>query len=189
MEEWSILSSVVSYSYIQYNRHPKNFHNINIRAVSKEKYKRKSNIESEERQMLELDFGDRPENLKEEYPDVYKRIQSEILNIKRFDENLDLSTTYLERVDTTKTSKFKDKYPFLISEHGYTMGKLLNGTECQILLDTRASKSFMSKTLHSLSKFTSRMQRIQAENGQFIISLFIIPEKIDIHRHMFEIYT
>ena len=29
--------------------------------------------------MLELDFGDKPEKLKEEYLDVYKGIQSEIL--------------------------------------------------------------------------------------------------------------
>ena len=43
------------------------------------------------------------------------------------------------------------------------IGKLLNGTECQILLDTEASKSFMSKshylqckTLHSLPKFASK---------------------------------
>ena len=43
--QWSILSNVVN--HIQYDRHPNNFHNLNIRAVSKEKYKRKSNIESE----------------------------------------------------------------------------------------------------------------------------------------------
>ena len=68
MEQWSILSNVVN--YVQYNRHPKNFHNLNIRAVNKEKYKRKPNIESEERQMLELDFGDIPVKLKEEFLDV-----------------------------------------------------------------------------------------------------------------------
>ena len=36
MEQWSILSNVVN--YIQYDRHPKNFHTLNIRAVSKEKH-------------------------------------------------------------------------------------------------------------------------------------------------------
>ena len=43
MEQWSILSNIVN--YIQYDRHPKNFYNLNIRAVNKEKHKRKSNIE------------------------------------------------------------------------------------------------------------------------------------------------
>ena len=33
MEQWPILSNVGN--YIQYDRHPKNFHNLNIRAVNK----------------------------------------------------------------------------------------------------------------------------------------------------------
>ena len=48
-------------------------------------------------------------------------------------------------------------------EQGYTVGKLLDRMECQILLDTEASKSFMSKShylccksLHSLPKFASK---------------------------------
>ena len=45
MEQWSILSNIVN--YIQHNRHPKNFYNLNIRAVNKEKHKRKSNAEEE----------------------------------------------------------------------------------------------------------------------------------------------
>ena len=48
------------------------FYNLNITAVNKEKYKRNSNIEEEERQML--DSGDTPEKLKEEYLDVYEGI-------------------------------------------------------------------------------------------------------------------
>ena len=78
--------------------------------------------------MLELDFGDMSEKLKEEYFDVYKEIQSEILSSTRFDENSDLSTTYLGRVDTTRDSKIRAKEPLPISEHGYTVGKLLDGT-------------------------------------------------------------
>ena len=76
------------------------------------------------------------------------------------------------------------------------MGKLLDGTECQILLDMGASKSFMSKShylycklLHSFTKFASKMQRIQVGNGQFVSVLFIVPIIVDIHGHRFEIYT
>ena len=92
-------------NYIQYNRHPKNFYNLIIRALNKEKYKRKSNIKEEERQMLEWDFGDMPEKLKEGYLDIYDGIQFEILSTTMFDENSDLSTTYLGRVDMNRTSK------------------------------------------------------------------------------------
>ena len=83
--------------------------------------------------MLELDFGDKPEKLKE-YFDIYEGIQSEILNTTRFDEHSDLSTTYLGRVDTTKASKIKVKETFPISEEGYTVWKLLDGTECHTIM-------------------------------------------------------
>ena len=76
------------------------------------------------------------------------------------------------------------------------MRKLLDGTEYQILLDTGASKSFMSKShylhcksLHLLPKFPSKTQRTEVGNGQFINVLFIIPLIIDILRNIFEIYT
>ena len=69
-------------------------------------------------------------------------------------------------------------------------------TQCQILLDTRASKSFMSmshylhyKSLHLLPTCASKTQKIQVGNGQYVSILFIIPIIIDIHGHRFEIYT
>ena len=77
---------------------------------------------------------------------MYQRIQSEVISTTRFDENSDLSTTYLGRIDITRASKIKAEETFPISEQGYMIGKLLDGTECQILLDTGASKSFMSKS-------------------------------------------
>ena len=50
MEQWLILSNV--FNYTQYHRHPKNFHNLNIKVLNKEKSQRNSNIE-EERHMSE----------------------------------------------------------------------------------------------------------------------------------------
>ena len=51
----------------------------------------------------------------------------------------------MEMVDRSKNNKIKVEESFPISEEWYTLGKLLDGTECQMLLDTGASKSFMSK--------------------------------------------
>ena len=85
-----------------------------------------------------------PEKLREEYLDTNYAIQTEILSTARIDRNSDLSTTYVGRVDTTTASKIKVEETFLLSEQGYTVQKLLDGIECQILLDTGASKSFMS---------------------------------------------
>ena len=93
-----------------------------------------------------------PHKLHKEYLDVYEGIQSEIVNTTRFDENSDLGTTYLGRSDKTRNDKLKVEESFPISEHGYTSGKLLDGTECQLLLDTGASKSFMSKSFYMRCK-------------------------------------
>ena len=78
--------------------------------------------------MLELDFGDKTEKLKGEHLDMYKGIQSEVISPTGFNENSDLSTTYLGRIDITRTSKIKAEEIFPISEQGYMIGKLLDGT-------------------------------------------------------------
>ena len=47
---------------------------------------------------------------------MYKGIQSEVISTTRFDENLDLSTRYLSRIDTTRASRIKAEERFPISE-------------------------------------------------------------------------
>ena len=86
--------------------------------------------------MLELNFGNTPEKIKGKCLDMYKGIQSQIINTTRSHENSDLSKTYLSRLDITRGSKIKAEEKFPIPGKGYTIGKLLNGAECQILLDT-----------------------------------------------------
>ena len=127
--------------------------------------------------------------------DVYEGIHSVVVNSNRFDENSNISTTYVGRVDKGNQQKLKAEESFPISEHGYTLGRLFDVTECQLLLDTGASKSFMSKSfymqcksLHSLPTFASGIQRIQVGNGQCVSVLFIIPVIADIQGHRFEIY-
>ena len=180
MELWSVMSNVIN--YVQHSRFHSVNHTLDIKAVIKYKHK----PSTDNREFKELDFGIMPQKLQEEYMDIYEGIQSEIVSSNRFDENSDLSTTY----------KFKAEESLPISEHGHTSGRLLDGTECQLLFNTGASKSFMSKSfymqcksLHSLPKFASRTQRVQVGNGQCVSLLFIIPVIRDIHGHRFEIYT
>ena len=52
----------------------------------------------------------------------------------------DLSTTYLGKFRMTWGDNLKVEERFPIMRQGYTVGKLLDGTECWILLDTGASK-------------------------------------------------
>ena len=119
-------------------------HTLYIKAVDKYKYR----LNSDNRQFKELDFGATPQKLQEEYMDIYKGIHSEVVSSNRFDENSDISTTYLERVDKAIQHKLKAEESFPISEYGYTLGILSDGTECQLLLDMGASKSFISKSFY-----------------------------------------
>ena len=66
----------------------------------------------EQKDRIEVDFGPMQDILKGEYPDVYEGIQSEMVNTKRFDENSDLSTTYLGKSDL-KMTNLKQKSLFL----------------------------------------------------------------------------
>ena len=169
---------------------------MSVRPVNKMKNKNKGKKDEKVRPISETDFRDTSDRLKEEYLDRYDRVKSEILSTTRFDENTDLSMTYLGRVNIIRENKIIADEKFLISEQGYTTGKLLHGTKCEILLDTRASKSFMSKShylhcksLHLLPKFASKTQRIQVGNGQYVSILFMISIIVDIHSHRFEVYT
>ena len=43
----------------------------------------------------------------------------------------------------TRKTKIKAEESFSITGHGFSSGKLFDGTGCQILLDTGATKSYM----------------------------------------------
>ena len=102
----------------------------------------------EEREILNIDFGMYPYILKSKYLDTYEGIYVEMVYTNKFNENLDLSTTYLGQTRMTSDTKIKAKERFPITSQGFASGKLLDGTECQILLDTGATKSYMSKSYY-----------------------------------------
>ena len=194
MEQWSILSNVIN--YVQYSKNPKNFHAMSIKPMNKDKSSVGRREGDKDRYPSQVGLVDTSDRSTEECLDRYEGVKSEILNTTRFNENSDLDMIYLGKSSMIRNYKMVVEERFLISKQGYTTGKLLDGTECQILLDTGASKSFISKShylhcksLHSLPKFASKTQRIQVGNGQYVSVLFVIPIIIDIHGHRFEIYT
>ena len=65
---------------------------------------------------------------------------------------------------------------FPISEQIYTLGKLLDGTECQILLDIGASKSFMSKSYYMCCKSPHSLANLHQRHREFryeMVSLLV----------------
>ena len=141
MEQWSILSDNIVYvRSVGYD----DMSGVDIRMVDyqdhRKMYKKMGNKEG---LMMNIDFGESPDVLKVKYMDVYEDVFAEVVKPNRFDENVDLSTTYLGKIDMKREDIMKAEESFPISQQGFVIGKVLNGEECQVLLDTGVSKSYM----------------------------------------------
>ena len=144
------------------------FHKLNIDLMNyrqhKDLYK-----ELKEKEILKasVNFGRSSEKLKSDYLDVYEGVYAEVISTDRFDEDTNLSTTYLGQVYMTRSTEVKAEESFPITARGYTKGQLLDGTECKILIDTwvrsspTMSKSYFlqCKNLHTMPKFTSTTEK------------------------------
>ena len=99
---------------------------------------------------------------------MYEGVYTEVIGTDKFDEDTVISTTYLGQVDMTRNTEVKAEENFPMTARGYTRGQLLDGTYCDVLIDTGTSKSYMSKSyflqcklLHVMPKFISTTKRIQ----------------------------
>ena len=145
MKNWSIFSDNVR--YIQHDKITTQ--NLNIDTLDYREHKDVYfQMKNEKGETLDVDFGLYLDVTKARYLDVYEDIYAEMVYTSKFDENSDLSMTYLGQVDVTRSSKIKAEERFPITVQGFASGKLLDGTECQILLDTGATKSYMSKSYY-----------------------------------------
>ena len=75
MENWSILSDNVK--YIQHDGESETVHDLNVRTLAYGHHKKLYNkVKGEERQNLDMDFGDNSHVLKPDYLDVYEEIHA-----------------------------------------------------------------------------------------------------------------
>ena len=193
MEQWSILSDNIVYVRSVGND---DMNRIDIKMVDYKDHRRMyRKMGKEEEQRMNIDFGESPNVLKGKCMDVYEDAFAEVVTTNRFDENVDLSTTYLGKIGMKRKDIMKaEEFSHLRTR--FVIGRILNGEECQILLDTGASKSYMSKSyylrckaLHDLPKSASKTQRIQVGNGQYVGVLFVIPVIVEICGHRLEVFT
>ena len=145
MKNWSIFSDNVR--YIQHNKmttQSLNFDTLDYRN-NKDLYLQ---LKEEPLLSLDMDFGLYPDMTEARYLDVYEDVYAEMVCASKFDEISDLSTTYLAQTNMARSTTIKAEERFPITGQGFASGKLLDGTECQILLDTGATKSYMSKSYY-----------------------------------------
>ena len=95
---------------------------IDIKPIDYREHKRiyrKMNKEGGEK--IDVDFVESPEIMKNRYMDVYDNIYAEVVMTSRFDENVDLSTTYIGRIDMKREEVLKAEESFPISEQGFAI--------------------------------------------------------------------
>ena len=92
------------------------FHKLNIDQMN---YRQERDLykELQEKELVSADvnFGRSPEKLKAEYLDVYEGVYAKVISRDRFDEDMDLSTTYSGQVDMTRNAEVKaeEKFPII----------------------------------------------------------------------------
>ena len=111
MEQWSILSDNIVYVRSEDNDI---LNGINIKSIDYREHKRMyRKLDKEEGEGLDIDFGESPEIMRSRCMDVYDDIYAEVVMTSRFDENVDLSMTYLGRKDMRREEVMKQKKIFL----------------------------------------------------------------------------
>ena len=131
-----------------------------------------------------------------EYMDRYDGVAIELNVNMDYDDAVDVTTTYLGQEAVEIMDTFQPEQAFPIYSNCHTRGQFAGGGMIDILLDTGASKSYMSKGfymrhphLHRYPKFNSTIRNLQVGNGELVAALFVIPFVFKIGEHLFEIYT
>ena len=102
MRNWSIFSNNVR--CIQHEQ--KTPHKLNIDTLDYRQHKELYfKLKGEERETLDVDFGIYPDLLKSKYLDVYEGIYAVMVCANKFNENSNLSTTYLGWMKMTRDTK------------------------------------------------------------------------------------
>ena len=114
-----------------------------------------------------MSFGNSPEKLKNEYLDVYEGVYLEVISTDKFHEDTDISPTYLGQVDMTINTEVKAEENFPMTARDYTRCHLLDGTDCDVLIDTGMSKSYMSKSFFYNASYCTQCQNLLLPHKEF----------------------
>ena len=96
----------------------------------------------EEGQRMNIDFGESPNVLKGKYMDVYEDVFADIVINNRFDENVDLSTTYLGKIGLKREDIMRAEEKFSHLRTRFCYGKNIEwrgmsniiGHRCELIL-------------------------------------------------------
>ena len=97
---------------------------LDVRALESKCHKRiYRQLEEDSKQVLNLDFGDTSDKLKDKHMNVYEGVKSKILYTTKFDKNLDLDTPHLGNEIMSKSDKLKVEESIPTPKQGYATRK------------------------------------------------------------------
>ena len=114
MRNWSIFSDNVR--YVQHDQATSQ--HLNIDTLDSRNHKELYlKLKKEERETLDIDFGLYPDVTKPRYLDVYEDEYAEMVYDNKFNENSDLSMTYLGQTKLMRDTKIKaeENFPSLVN--------------------------------------------------------------------------
>ena len=188
MENWSVLSTEMHYA-----DPPQGHHNLMVMDC-------KTTLLSEwgksgKAPTITSDYIPNLDKL-DQFLDQFDSITTKINITGVFQDNRDVATTYLGTDVISKKDHFNPEVKFAITSTSHTLGQLVGGSTMSILLDTGASKCYMSrayfernKLLHNLPRLKSTIKSLRVGNGNEVCAHFVIPVLLRIAEHKFEIYA
>ena len=189
MSEWSVLNT-----QMHYVTHPNQSGNELVFSKCEDKIEQEILGKTDRPDLLALAESD--ESVKKVFCDQFEDVQNLLHLSDVFKDSRDISTTYLGTDVVMLKDHFVPECSFPIYSNSHTWGQLMGGKPFDLLLDTGASKSYMSREfykknpqLHSLPKYKTTIKELQMGNGALASAYFIIPIVFKIVRHKFEVFT
>ena len=187
MDEWSVLGT-----QMHYVQHPHSGNGGLTLNQCEEKIANQiiSKIESPKEMSLQGDSN----IVKEVFHDKFEDVVHHLHFTEKFIDSRDISTTYLGVENLTLKDFHVAECTFPIYSNSHTWGQLVGGSPLDILLDTGASKCYMSKTffdrnesLHKLPRYKTNIQGLRVGSGELVPAYFLVPVVFKVVRHKFEI--
>ena len=189
MSEWSVLNTKMHYV-----QHPRQAENSLVYSKCEDEIEQGILDKVAKPELVDMSIGDN--SVKEVFCDQFEEVQNFLHLSDAFNDARDVSTTYLGTDQVMLKDHFQPECSFPIYSNSHTWGQLMGGQPFDMLLDTGASKCYMSTEfykknpqLHKLPEYKTMVKELRMGNGALTPAYFIIPVVFRIVRHKFEMYA
>ena len=189
MSEWSVLNTKMHYV-----QHPRQAENSLVYSKCEDKIEQGILNKIEKPELVDMSVEDN--SVRERFCDQFEEVQNFLHLSDSLNDARDVSTTYLGTDQVMLKDHFIPECSFPIYSNSHTWGQLMGGQPFDMLLDTGASKCYMSTDfykknpqLHTLPKYKTMVKELRMGNGALSPAYFIIPVVFKVVSHKFEMYA